>query len=191
MYKIYDISVEIAQKAHAGQKRRGSSSDYFIHPLAVSQAIISDFQSIPFGPNYENRPLSSSEWFLYTQIKDSYIQLSLSTVIRLQNILASIAILHDAKEDAPHLITNEYLKETLSAGIDNNISIENINLIIDTISILTRIKDDEDYFSYLKQVKDNFYARIVKYYDVSDNLKDLEISRLRTKYELAQYFLVN
>jgi (p)ppGpp synthase/HD superfamily hydrolase len=73
-----------------------------------------------------------------------------------------VALLHDTIEDTD--ITKEYLK---AQGFKSE--------IIDAIVLLTR-KKNEDYFEYIKRIKDNPIAREVKIADLKHNsdLKRLE-----------------
>lgn len=77
-----------------------------------------------------------------------------------------VAILHDIIEDTPLTI-----EDLMIHGFDLN--------IVDAIDIITKIKG-EHYDDYLKRVKDNELARIVKIADLSHNM---DISRLANPTE--------
>ena len=72
-----------------------------------------------------------------------------------------VAVLHDIIED-----TSITVNDLISYGFDLN--------IVDAIVCITKI-DGESYSDYLKRVKDNELARVVKLVDLSHNM---DISRL-------------
>lgn len=98
-----------------------------------------------------------------------------------------IGIFHDFSEDTS--ISDKELKDfIIELGFDDY----HVNQILEAINLLTRKnKADIDILSYLKRIKDNHYARIVKIADTKDNLRDLKPSNLRDKYELSLHFLEN
>ena len=93
-----------------------------------------------------------------------------------------IALFHDILED-----TNCTVKYLQDEGFEED--------IIESVKILTRNKN-EDYFEYIKRVKENNYARIVKISDLIDNMditrlnkfEDKDIERLK-KYWLSYKYL--
>jgi (p)ppGpp synthase/HD superfamily hydrolase len=73
-----------------------------------------------------------------------------------------VAVLHDVVEDT--LVTLDVLKYE---GFNQN--------IIDAIDCITR-KQNEDYFDYIRRVKTNELAKLVKLFDLEHNTK---LSRLK------------
>lgn len=75
-----------------------------------------------------------------------------------------VALLHDIVEDTE--VTLDMLREE---GFDEE--------IVSAIDAITRRKDEQYYFDFIERVKKNDIARIVKIYDLEDNM---DIKRLST-----------
>ena len=91
-------------------------------------------------------------------------------------VFEAAALLHDTAEDAG--LTVEYLK---SQGVNSE--------IIEVIFILTK-KEGEDYFEYLKKVKENVAAREIKIADMIDNLSDSPTKNQVKKYSKGLDYLI-
>jgi len=93
-----------------------------------------------------------------------------------------VAVLHDTVEDTT--ITNGQIRELFG------------DVVADAIKALTH-KKNEPYKDYLKRVKDNHYARAVKFEDIHDNMRHERLSyldeetreRLLAKYMRALLYL--
>ncbi len=114
-----------------------------------------------------------------------YVLHPLYVMVQVDGVKAKIvAILHDILEDTPIIVD-----DLINYGFDLN--------IVDAIVSITKI-DGESYSDYLKRVKDNELARIVKLADLSHNM---DISRLSNptkkdykrveKYKKAYEYLIN
>ena len=77
-------------------------------------------------------------------------------------------LLHDILEDTE--CTVEILKEN---GFDDE--------IIDAIVAITRRKDEHSYFDFIKRLKSNEIARVVKIYDLENNMDIRRLSKLEEK----------
>lgn len=89
-------------------------------------------------------------------------------------LFQTVAFLHDILENtnlSDYLLEQEFNKR-----------------VADIVFILTR-QEDENYFDYIKRVKKNRVARIVKIYDLIHNLSDLEEGSMKDKYRFAKHFL--
>lgn len=112
---------------------------------------------------------------------ENHLRFSVDSVEEI-NKLYIIAILHDIIEDTD--VTIEFLEKE---GFDQ--------IIIQAIDVLTKRKH-ENYFDYIKRVKENIYSKIVKIYDLEDNmditrlnkLDDIDFKRLK-KYWLSYKYL--
>ena len=117
--------------------------------------------------NIVKRRLENSPEFIYNSyfIETAYI----------------IALFHDLFEDTN--CTVEYLQ---NEGFDED--------IIESVKILTRNKN-ENYFDYIKRVKQNNYAKHVKISDLIDNMditrlnkfEDKDIERLKKYWKSYKY----
>lgn len=79
-----------------------------------------------------------------------------------------VALLHDILEDTD--CTTEILREE---GFDDE--------IIDAVVAITRRKDEQHYSDFIKRVKENKIARIVKIYDLEDNMDIRRLSELEDR----------
>ena len=79
-----------------------------------------------------------------------------------------VGLLHDILEDTD--CTVEILNEN---GFDDE--------IIDAIVAITRRKDEHSYFDFIKRVKSNEIARVVKIYDLENNMDIRRLSKLEEK----------
>jgi (p)ppGpp synthase/HD superfamily hydrolase len=86
-----------------------------------------------------------------------------------------VSILHDVIEDT-YISSNDLLEQ----GIPEE--------IVDEVSILTKIRT-ETYCNYIKRVKTDKMATIIKIADINHNLSNLSQGTLRDKYELAKEIL--
>ena len=78
-----------------------------------------------------------------------------------------VALLHDTIEDGN--VTTDYL---LMQGFSKD--------IVDAIISVTR-NQDEDYFDFIQRSKENSIGRIVKIYDLEDNMNVTRLNELREK----------
>lgn len=85
--------------------------------------------------------------------------------------IQAVAYLHDVLEDTN--VTAEHLDEL---GITEE--------VIAAVRAMTK-KPGESYSDYIKRVCENDLARIVKRFDVLDNLSDAPTEKQREKYKLA------
>lgn len=79
-----------------------------------------------------------------------------------------VALLHDILEDTD--CTTDILREE---GFDDE--------IIDAVVAITRRKDEQHYSDFIKRVKENKIARIVKIYDLEDNMDIRRLSELEDR----------
>lgn len=79
-----------------------------------------------------------------------------------------VGLLHNILEDTE--CTVETLKEN---GFDDE--------IIDAIVAITRRKDEHSYFDFINRVKSNEIARVVKIYDLENNMDIRRLSKLEEK----------
>ena len=86
-----------------------------------------------------------------------------------------VAVLHDTIEDT---------RLTIAQLIYMGLKIK----LVDIINILTK-KENQDYLDYILLVKKDKIARRVKIEDIKHNLSDLKDGCLKSKYNLALYFL--
>ena len=86
-----------------------------------------------------------------------------------------VAVLHDTIEDT---------RLTIAQLIYMGLKIK----LVDIINILTK-KENQDYLDYILLVKKDKIARRVKIEDIKHNLLDLKDGCLKSKYNLALYFL--
>lgn len=87
------------------------------------------------------------------------------------------AWLHDTLEDSKFTSTDLHER-----GID----IESVREVV----LLTRDKN-EDYINYILRTKYNRHTRVIKIFDIKDNLIKLHNGSLRDKYLLALHILEN
>jgi len=98
-------------------------------------------------------------------------------------VIGPVALLHDSIEDG-YINGVKVTKQTLlDAGFSKEVT--------DTVSALSRDKENETYFDFIMRIKKYPYARIVKLADLEDNMRDLEESSLKDKYRFAKYVLEN
>ena len=79
-----------------------------------------------------------------------------------------VALLHDILEDTD--CTVDILREE---GFDDE--------IIDAVVAITRRKSEHSYFDFIKRVKENEIAKIVKIYDLEDNMDIKRLSELEDR----------
>lgn len=93
----------------------------------------------------------------------------------LSTVLA-IALLHDVIEDSDISITDLWER-----GIPESVTIP--------VRLLTRV--NENYLTYILNIKYNYLAKVVKIEDIKHNLSTLDPKRktLRDKYQLALHIL--
>lgn len=122
--------------------------------------------------------------------KDKCNQPYIGHPLRVMNMGTTIdekicGILHDVIEDSE--ITAEYLEKQ---GFEQH--------IIDAVKLLTKEKNETDYFKYIENITKNPLALQVKLYDLTDNLDikrystitEKDIERFN-KYLKAYHYLVN
>lgn len=80
-----------------------------------------------------------------------------------------VAALHDTIEDTE--MTEEELKKHFTEDI------------VKTVKLLTKEKDNQDYFKYLEKVKNNELAKRVKIADMKHNLHDNPTQKQVKKYK--------
>lgn len=139
-------AVEIATKAHAGQKRKNSGEDYINHPLAVA-----DFATHTFWQKFAD-------------------DFSDKDALTIADKIYIVAVLHDVAEDTP--VTLGQLSEEFSdSDIIQALSmltrregqtyydfIQNIAMYGDLISLIVKISDLEHNMMDLKEgtLKDKY-----------------------------------
>lgn len=92
--------------------------------------------------------------------------------------LQIVAWLHDVLEDCP----DEWTPERLLA---EGISPRNVLAIV----ALTRGDDEESYYDYIMEIRENDVASFVKMADLRHNASDLEPGRKKDKYNFAHAIL--
>ena len=60
--------------------------------------------------------------------------------------------------------------------------------VIDAVELLSK-KEGQNYISYLKGIKDNQLAKLVKLADLKHNMSDLKPGSLLEKYQISEWFL--
>lgn len=101
-----------------------------------------------------------------------------------QELLLAICYLHDVLEDCD--ITEKQLKLELKKL---NYKDEDVDLIIENVTNLTRMSKEEDIVEYLDDILSNLYSVWAKICDLEHNMSDLEPSNLLDKYKLFHYIL--
>lgn len=160
MYPLRNKALALAHEAHAGQVREGSGLPYVTHPEAVAGMV-------------NNYVASLMNVYGFTVEDDPAGE-----------VFTAVALLHDAVEDRPNLFTFQRIYEELVAVAP----IRYAEAVVVALRLLTKTKH-ESYYAYLGRIKKNEIARVVKIFDITHNLSDLEAGKLRDKYELALYFL--
>lgn len=131
------LSITVATRAHAGQKRK-DGTDYISHPMRVAARAMAAGESL---------------------------------------LVLAICMLHDVVEDTS--VTLEQLREL---GFSS--------YVIDGVDSVTK-RPGESYKDFILRAANNAFGRIVKVYDIQDNLEDQsaldadEAAFLKTRYESA------
>ena len=103
--------------------------------------------------------------------------------------LLAVAYLHDVVEDCKDKGASfEVLEKKLKAYARTARILE---VVIEAIKVLTKKEGEVSYFEYLKKVKLDPLALGVKLKDIKHNKSDLAPGKLRDKYDLAEYYLLN
>lgn len=168
MENLVELSLEIAEKYHAGQTRWDKKTPYISHPIAVSG----------ISAQYYKDGLLHGTFPIY---KEDEVE-----------IIKCIAILHDILEDCE--ISHHELYLLLSdSNQDSYESLVKINTIVLSVRAITKNPDKnaESYLEYILRVKNDNFARLVKICDIIHNNSDLKPGSMRDKYLLAKYILEN
>lgn len=99
-------------------------------------------------------------------------------------ILLSLGIAHDLIEDCD-ITFDEFRAKIAPFGTSYQIPV-----LMKALVAITKVGKPE-YMTYLKGVKEDRFALIVKLEDIKHNMSDLERGTLRDKYALAIYYLTN
>ena len=158
--EIVKRSLEIATEAHKGQTR-WNGEPYITHPTRVAGKFL-------------NNQLEYQHW--KRDLKD----IKQNDLI----LLTSIAYLHDVFEDNP-----AYKIEDLGGKLFNQrLTEEQCVTMSNALKFLTRF-DKGQYARYIRNIREDWYATLVKLADLSDNLSDIRKPVQQAKYELAFLFL--
>lgn len=172
--EMINLAEKIAYEAHMGQVDKGGE-DYIKHPLRLVNMLYNDL---------------FFNWLIEAIVSKQVAKKKISDVevfqmhINLQNKLIIVALLHDTLED-----TSLTSKDLLKKGIP----IE----VVSTVEVLSRDRKT-DYFDYIREIKKDEVATLVKMADLLDNmdynrLKNItkkDISRME-KYENAFKILLS
>jgi (p)ppGpp synthase/HD superfamily hydrolase len=95
-----------------------------------------------------------------------------------ETYIRQVALLHDVIEDT-HVTASDLEDQGFC------------ETVIRAVLAITKhpVKGCEDYLTYLKRVKSNEYARLVKLADLAHNMSDLRPGNMLDKYVLARHFL--
>jgi len=159
---IIQKAIEFATKAHAGQKRK-DGKDYITHLISVMEFAVKDYDSREeINPNLENR---------------AYIAL--------------LSLSHDGIEDLEKYKNNS---ELFVNELDEHLGfvLSRWQKLALKMGLNTLNKNNyPNYFEYIKGVKKDYWATIVKLADLKHNQSDLAEGTLKDKYRLAEYILTN
>ncbi len=182
MENIVELSERLAIDGHKGQFRNDGVEPYINHPIRVRlkvSKIINDWNIKPL------EDIRLSNLLLQTKYYSG-----LSNINDFIDVAEAVSLEHDLAEDV-----EAYPLTRIITIFRENTSIPDnqVQSFINSIKAITKTKG-EDYLLYLKRVKNEPIARLVKYFDIEDNLTDLlklEKSARRDKYRLAQEYLLS
>lgn len=96
------------------------------------------------------------------------------------------ALLHDVLEDCPAITSGSLLDSLVKIGFTETESLE----IVDIVLRLSRpCKKKQNIIDYLNRINEHSYARLIKKYDLEDNMADLPAGNLLDKYKLCCEYL--
>ena len=167
MEKQVTKAMEIMFRQHEGQKRKFTNEPYAEHPIRVRENALRLFEQV--YPNYH----------------DSIDQTVAS--LRAQSILSIVAYLHDVEEDTD-MNLDSLVEEVFGDFYLRAYELEEYQEIKNALILLNR-GNYKNYFEYIKAIKEDFYARLVKLADLQDNMSDLKEGSMKDKYRFARAYL--
>lgn len=172
---------QISTSLHEHQFRKDKVTPYIVHPRAVRDNIKNYLDLFEDIKKIRLLPFNISKIILFGQA------VSFSDY---KTIIESVALMHDTEEDVSGFLS-DILFESLKCCEDYRYN--TVMIIVQGIKCLTKNPDrnQESYLSYLRRVKMNPIARLVKIEDIRHNLSDLPNGTQRDKYMLAEHFLLN
>lgn len=93
---------------------------------------------------------------------------------------------HDLEEDTQTSAEHYIARLVVDYGLNEKLG----NSILESIRLLNR-KQYKNYFEYIMEVAQDFWARETKMSDLEHNMSDLEEGSLKDKYRLAFWILNN
>lgn len=165
---VVDIAAALCDQYHQGQFRRDGVTPYSTHPRRVARSIIARYAH-----------------------QDQTVELYLAQCA---------AYLHDVVEDCG--VTTDTIYTDICAAYEEGLwwkreykSVDAIDdervqmqqfvkLVIDILKLLTK-PNGCDYMDYIRSIKTNKSATIVKTFDIFDNLSDAPTQKQITKYTKA------
>lgn len=193
---IVKLAQEIAHKAHEGQFRKEFSAPfkkipYIVHPRDVADLVFGYFMELSakgevnkFVPPERKHPYRING---FPQHKGIAVEVYYAT-----------AWLHDVVEDCG-LTTQDLMVTFLEAlkqeVVHNNIEgltslIKQWNQVLTAVARLSKPKGMTDYVHYLATILEDPVSRVVKVFDLQDNMKDLPAGSSQLhKYQLSHWFL--
>jgi (p)ppGpp synthase/HD superfamily hydrolase len=151
----------VGRTSHATQFRNDGTTPYYTHPLAVEKIAVTRASLVIEDLIRDYRELG------YTVNADEVIE-----------YVRQVSKLHDVVED-----TDTTIADLTEAGFHS--------IVIKGVAAITKhpVKGAESYLDYLRRVKADPIARIVKLADLTHNMSDLKPGNMRDKYVLAEHFL--
>ena len=185
---ITTLAYDIAYAQHKGQFRKDNITPYIEHPRQVVNILTKHLVS---------------EWNQHEASYDTKWQQKNELALPLDFLYKSFSVaeyiatgwLHDVVEDCN--VTEENLINSFLqfAQEDKNKTRETLFVntskwfnVIDAVELLSK-KEGQNYISYLKGIKDNQLAKLVKLADLKHNMSDLKPGSLLEKYQISEWFL--
>lgn len=98
-------------------------------------------------------------------------------------LISLVALLHDVLEDTT------VTPVELQLFLGELFPLDEVNLVLESVILLTKDKNNFDVIVYLSKIRVNILASIVKISDLEHNMSDLKPGNLLDKYKLCHYFL--
>jgi (p)ppGpp synthase/HD superfamily hydrolase len=185
---ITTLAFEIANTQHKGQFRKDNITPYIEHPHQVVNILTRHLTSEWNQREAALDPKWQEKNILGLPLHFMYVGVTAAEYI-------ATGWLHDVIEDCD--ITKENLINSFlqfaREGEDKTreeiitFTIKWFN-VIDAVELLSK-KPGQNYISYLKGIKDNQLAKLVKLADLKHNMSDLKPGNLLEKYQISEWFL--